>query len=134
MSAPSKQKKSISSINRLLLKMEAWPQSWAGSEADEPIGRALVNILRPFFLHLQEKGLSYKTIKTHLDNTWAIGGEIIREINEHPKLRKKSAKQLLCAMIEMGEAPLVTHATEAEQRSLDATAKKLCKFFLSNSL
>jgi hypothetical protein len=60
--------------------------------------------------------------------------EIIREINDHPKLRKKSAKQLLCLMIEMGEAPLVTHATEAEQRSLDATAKKLCKFFMNNSL
>ena len=47
------------------------------------------------------------------------------------ELRQKSASKLLHDIIETGEAPIVAHATEAEQKSLDATVKKLLRF-LSN--
>jgi hypothetical protein len=31
-----------------------------------------------------------KTIQRHVDNLWASGGEIIRDLNENPSLRRKS--------------------------------------------
>jgi len=112
--------------------MVDWPASWAGSEEDEIPGRGLVTELRPFIIYLSEQGLSRKTVRRHLDNVWLIGGEIIRSLNYEPKLRRKPARQLLLNAIDTGEAPLAPHATEAEQRGLDATARKLLKFLTAN--
>ncbi len=111
--------------------MEEWPESWAGLKDDEAPGRRLLVELRPFLMYLIEAGLSAKTVRRHLDNLWAIGGEVVRRFNYEPDLRHQSARQLLFDAIDIGEAPLLRHATEAEQRSADATARKLLKFLLA---
>jgi hypothetical protein len=108
--------------------MNDWPESWAVESKDKPIGEAIVHLLRPFIIHLQSQGLTRKTVRRHLDNLWAIGGEIIREVNDHRRLRFKSAEQLLLDTIEQGEAPLIPSASEADQRSPDATARKLHQY------
>lgn len=110
--------------------MEEWPASWVGVKEDEAPGRRLVTEVRPFIAHLIEDGLPPKTVRRHLDNLWAIGGEIIREFNDEPALRRRSARKLLLDAIDAGEAPLL-HATEADQRSADATARKLLRFLLA---
>jgi len=111
--------------NAFLALMNEWPESWAGDTKDEPIGRAIVELMRPFVVHLQTQGLTRTTVRRHLDNLWAIGGEIIREINDHRKLRSKPPEQLLLDAIEYGEAPPLSSANETEQRSADSTARKL---------
>jgi len=111
--------------------MEKWPESWAGLDEDEAPGGRLLAELRPFIMHLIEEGLSAKTVRRHLDNLWAIGGEVVRRFNFEPELRHESARQLLLDAVEIGEAPLLPQATEAEQRSADATARKLLKFLLT---
>ena len=113
--------------------MEGWPSSWAGEDADEPVGRGLVALLRPFITDLHEQGLSRGTIRRHLDNLWLIGGEIIREVNDRPALRRKEPLSLLLKAIQDGEAPLVRHLAEREQASVDATARKLLKFLDSSN-
>ena len=112
--------------------MERWPASWAGFEIDEAPGRRLLDELRPFIASLIAEGLSAKTVRRHLDNLWAIGGEIIRRFNDDPELRRRSARQLLLDATDLGEAPLLPHATQTEQRSADATARQLLKFLLTN--
>lgn len=87
--------------------------------------------LRPFITHLIEDGLSAKTVRRHLDNLWAIGGEVVRRFNFEPELRHESPRKLLLDAVDIGEAPLLPQATEAEQRSADATARKLLKFLLT---
>ena len=62
-----------------------------GEEKDLPVGRQLVEYFMPFLLHLAESGLSKRTIQNHVDNMWLLGGEIIRDVNEEPRLRKRSA-------------------------------------------
>ncbi len=45
---------------------------------------------RPFLEYLVARvDLPPKTIQEHVDNLWALGGEIIRDPNETPSLRKK---------------------------------------------
>ncbi len=108
--------------------MEEWPSSWAGDDEDEPVGRGLVALLSPFVTDLHEQGLSRGTIRRHLDNLWLIGGEIIREINGRPALRRKEPRSLLLTAIQDGQAPLVRDLSEQEQAKVDATARKLLKF------
>jgi hypothetical protein len=114
--------------------MDAWPKSWAGTDDDIPIGEGLVTLMKPFIIQLHTLDLTARTIRRHLDNLWVIGGEIIREVNYQPKLSKKSPKNLLCEAVSEGEAAYVHDASESEQRSLDATARKLQNYLISTLL
>lgn len=114
--------------------MEEWPASWAGLDEDEDPGRRLLAELRPFIMHLIDADFLAKTVKRHFDYLWAIGGEVVRRFNFEPELRQESARRLLLDAVEIGEAPLLRHATEAEQRSADATARKLLKFLLATAV
>jgi len=115
----------------LINAMGAWPSSWAGVPEDETIGKALVAEMRPFAEHL-ERSLASKAVRGHLDNLWLIGGEIIRQVNYDPRQRRLTAKALLLAAIELGEAPLARGVTRKEQESLDATAKRLLRFMTAH--
>ena len=101
-----------------------------GWEKDLPPGEELVACFRPFLEELVASGLSSKTIQRHVDNLWALGGEIIRDLNENPSLRGKSIKQILDDRIDDEGGPLV-YALESEeplQRSLDSTCRRLHRF------
>jgi len=101
-----------------------------GLEKDLPPGEQLVARFRPFLEALAASDLAPKTIQKHVDNLWALGGEIIRELNETPSLKRKSVEQLLDDRIDEEGGPLV-YALESEeplQRSLDATCRKLHLF------
>lgn len=112
----------------LLTLMDQWPDSWAGVADDKPFGAGLVAEFRPFVAHLQTLSLSRKTVRCHLDNLWIIGGEIIRQLNYEPALRKNTPRQLLLDTVAGGEAPLVARASEADQLAFDATARRLLRF------
>ena len=99
-----------------------------GEEKDLPVGRQLVEYFMPFLLHLAESGLSKKTIQNHVDNMWLLGGEIIRDVNEEPRLRKRSAEQLVRNVIHDDGGPLIHNGDEETQRSFDSTCRKLHRF------
>jgi hypothetical protein len=101
-----------------------------GEEKDIPPGEKLVACFRPFLEALAASDLSPKTVQKHVDNLWALGGEIIRDLHEDPSLRKKSVEQILDDRIDDEGGPLV-YAMESEeslQRSLDSTCRKLHRF------
>lgn len=131
---PTRQKRRsrVLDANALVALMAQWPTSWAGVEEDEATGTTLVEVFRPFLAHLLEQGLSPRTVRRHLDNLWFIGGETIRSLNYDPTPCRKDPRQLLLDTIFDGEAPFAHDATENEQRSLDATARKLLKFLTGN--
>ncbi len=113
--------------------MDDWPQSWAGDDKDVPIGRHITNVLRPFIRHVQQEGLSPKTLRRHLDNLWLIGGEIIRNLYDERALRTKPPAELLLDAIADDAAPLLDDLNEAEQAALDGTARKLRRFLLAQN-
>jgi hypothetical protein len=101
-----------------------------GMEKDLPPGEKLVACFRPFLEGLVASDLSPKTIQKHVDNLWALGGEIIRDLYENPSLRRKSIEQILSHRIDDEGGPLLyaMESEEDQQRSFDSTCKKLYRF------
>jgi hypothetical protein len=88
-----------------------------------------VACFRPFIEHLATSSLSPKTIRKHVDNLWMLGGEIIRDLNETPSLRKAPVERVLCDAIDDDGGPLIHHGdSEEQQRSFDSTCRKLRRF------
>lgn len=108
--------------------LDEWPRSWMGFPEDISPGEQIVAAFRPFLVHLLALNLSRNTLRKHVDNLWLLGGEIIRDVNTTPVLRKRPIAGLLFAAVEEG-GPLLYHGnSEAEQRSFDSTCRKLRRF------
>jgi hypothetical protein len=121
---------SFSLLERYCRGLDTWPRSWMGIEKDLLPGEELLACFRPFLEDVVASDLSPTTIQKHVDNVWALGGEIIRDLNEDPSLRRKSIEQILADRIDEEGGPLV-YAMESEeplQRSLDSTCRKLYRF------
>jgi hypothetical protein len=108
--------------------LDNWPRSWMGVGKDLPPGEALLACFRPFIAHLASSSLSRKTIQKHVDNLWLLGGEIIRDLNDDPRLRKVAADRLLRDVLHGDGGPLVHHDSEETQQSFDSTCRKLHRF------
>ncbi len=112
--------------------LDAWPDSWMIDQPDRTMGKAIVTVLTPFIEHLIKQGLSKHTIKRHVDNLWALGGEIITDINWDESLRKLHAKDLVINAIDEEGGPLLRNPLDPEdQKPFDSTCKKLYKFLMS---
>lgn len=99
-----------------------------GWEKDLPPGEKLVVCFRPFLEYLVSSDLSPKTIQQHVDNLWALGGELIRDLNENPSLRKAPVERLLHDAVDGDGGPLIHNGSEEEQRSFDSTCRKFHRF------
>jgi hypothetical protein len=114
--------------------LATWAASWCGEERDVIPGEQIVAVFTPFLLDLLAQGLSRKTRNLHRDNLWLLGGEIIRDINETPKLRKRPVQELIREAIANDEGPLIHGGfSEQEQRSFDSTCKKLNRFLAARA-
>jgi hypothetical protein len=105
-----------------------WPRSWRGDERDLAPGQNIVECFTPFLLHMTGSGLSKKTIQNHVDNLWILGGEIIRDLQETPKLRKKPINELIDTLLE-NDGPLLYHCdSDHQQNSFESTCRKLRRY------
>jgi hypothetical protein len=109
--------------------LEQWPRSWICEVRDLAPGQQIVDCLKPFLRHLLGSGLSSKTLRKHRDNLWLLGGEIIADLHENPRLRKRPMAQVVLAALDDEGGPLVSHGqSEDQQRSFDSTCRKLHRF------
>jgi hypothetical protein len=95
--------------------LDGWPRSWMGLEKDLPPGEKLVACFRPFLEALAASDLSPKAIQKHVDNSWSLGGEIVRNLNETPSLRRQSIEQILADRID-DEGGLLVYALDRKNR------------------
>jgi hypothetical protein len=92
-------------------------------------GDQVVAVFRPFLHHLLGLKLSGKTLRKHRDNLWLLGGEIISDLHENPRLRKRPMAEVVLAAVDDEGGPLISQrSSEDQQRSLDATCRKLHRF------
>ena len=112
--------------------LDAWPGSWMIDQPERTMEKAIVTVLTPFIEHLIKQGLTKRTLKRHVDNLWALGGEIVTGINWDESLRKLSAKDLVINAIDEEGGPLLRNPLDPEdQKPFDSTCKKLYKFLMS---
>lgn len=117
------------SLEQYCPDLENWPRSWRFEQRDLAPGERIVEIFKPFLLHLLSLGLSRKTLHKHRDNLWTLGGELIRDLQEDPRLRKRPLEQLLFSVLDDEGGPLIYHRTsEEQQRSFDSTCRKFYRF------
>ncbi len=94
------------------------------------MGEQIVQVLTPLLLHLLDQGLARATVSQHRDNLWTLGGELIRCRYDDDALANKQAKHALCELIEgEGGPPMRPRISESQQDSLDATCRKLCRYW-----
>jgi hypothetical protein len=94
------------------------------------VGQQVVELLTPFILHLLDQGLAKATVSRHRDNLWTLGGELIRRPYDNDELAQQDVKAAIAQLIGPDGGPLVwPRITEAEQDSLDATCRKLDRFW-----
>ncbi len=85
--------------------------------------------LKPFLIDLLHQPLADKTRARQRDHLWMLGGEIIRRRYEDPELARQPVKALLTHLIEEDGGPLIwPRISESEQKSFDATCRKLYRF------
>ena len=119
----------MKSFSQLCTDFEKWPKRWMGFPEDIRFGKNIIDIFKPFIKDLIDSKYTEKTIRRHIDNLWLLGGELIRDVNMDPDLRRSDAFDLMMANIGSDGGPLCRHIdTESEQRSFDATCGKLYKF------
>jgi hypothetical protein len=112
--------------------LDEWPNSWMIVQPDRAMGKAIVTVLTPFIEHLINQGLAKQTIKRHVDSLWALGGEIITDINWDESLRKRSAKDLVINAIDDEGGPVLRNPIDPDdQKPFDSTCRKLYKFLVS---
>jgi hypothetical protein len=109
--------------------LEQWPASWAYEARDIPYGLRIVQCFKPFLREMLARSLSRKTLRQHRDNIWVLGGEVIRRVQMDSDLRRRPVEQVVLDLIGDDGGPLLSHGqSEAEQRSFDATCRKLFRF------
>jgi hypothetical protein len=115
--------------------LDQWPTSWMYEDRDVAPGRQMVEYFKPFLRHLLSRGLSRKTLRQHRDNLWLLGGELIRDLHESPRLRKRSIDQVVLQALDDEGGPLISHgaAADEQQRTFDATCRKFYRFLKADN-
>ena len=122
----------------LLLKyckdINDWPNSWEIDHADIKVGEALLEEFKLFLIEKIEQGRAKKTINTYTRYLWALGGELIRQINTYDDDRKLTTKELLLNSIDESGGPYWLHAfDELQHRQYDSVCRLLYKFMVDKS-
>ena len=105
-----------------------WPDRWMGVQRDKAYGQGILDAMRPFVEHLISRGLKINTIRSHMDNLWVLGGEIIRDVSTFDQYDVPPDQNLRDSIGPDG-GPYCRHLhSESEVKSFDATCRKLHKF------
>ena len=123
----------IMTLDQYCPDLEDWPERWKFDDNDIAPGQAIVEFFKPFLQWLLETNLSTKTLHHHRDHLWLLGGELIRQRYDDPKLKKMPTHKAIGLLIEEEGGPLIwPRITETEQNAFDATCRKLYKYLNSD--
>jgi hypothetical protein len=115
--------------------LDQWPRSWAYEARDIPYGLRMVECFKPFLREMLGLPLSRTTLRRHRDNIWVLGGEVIRRVQMDSGLRRRPVEQVVLDLIGDDGGPLLSHGeSETEQRSFDATCRKLSRFLTGSEI
>lgn len=125
----------MESLAKIVKTLEEWPESWSGNENDIPIGSLLLLEFKHYLSNLIEKGRSARTVKNHANYIWALGGEIIREINMNEiNLDALLGKDILLEFINNEGGLYWRHAYDQKDHDrYDSVCRNLYRFIKNHS-
>ena len=91
-------------LRKLSPEFDKWPAEWMGLKEDLEYGKKLLPYMEEFLNHLIKRDLSRKTLKNHIDNTWLLGGSIIRQVSMYEEYKTAPLKKLV-ESVETGGMP-----------------------------
>ncbi len=113
--------------------IDEWPCRWEIDKADVKMGQALLEPFKLFLIDRIEKGRAKSTIKIYANYLWALGGELIRQINYDDDERRLSAKELILKYVDGSGGPYWRHARdELDHYRYDSVCKQLFRFITNN--
>jgi hypothetical protein len=116
-------------VETILKDIRQWPNSWMGEEKDLVAGEAILGVMVEYLGHLIDKGRAKSTVKKHGDYLWALGGEIIRDLNENGVDQTVSSFELVLNYVDSLGGPYWQHAgSDADHRDYDSVCRSLYKF------
>lgn len=128
MKANKKDKQKLT-LKDICKDIDQWPQSWAGDSEDIPLGEKLLSQFKLFLLVQIDKGRAKSTLKNHSDYLWALGGEIIRNINTYNHNQNLSGRELVLKYTSEIGGPIWRHAyDENDHKKYDSVCRLLYKF------
>ena len=111
-----------------------WPKSWACEKNDYLYGKKIIKLFIPFINLLKDDKLTRKTINTHIDNLWLLGGFLIKHINNYSEDRKIEPHFLITHFVDSWDGPNIIDLSEYEQESFNRTCRKFYKYLVKNVL
>ena len=115
--------------------IDDWPHRWKFDEIDVAIGQAINHYFKLLLLDKIEKGRARKTVRVTSDYLWALGGELIRQINYDETERKLSAKELILKHVDDEGGPYWRHASsELDHDQYDSVCGQLFRYITKNKV
>ena len=108
--------------------LDQWPSSWAYEKRDIPCGLRIVECFTPFLREMLARlSVARKTLRQHHDNIWVLGGQVIRRSGQwSPHTASRAGRPR--PHRRRRRAATFHGPSETEQRSFDATCRKLFRF------
>ena len=86
-----------------------WHKTWEIAPLDLTIGKEIVELFKLFLIKKIRSGRAKKTVKTHANYLWALGGELISQLNIYQDERALSARELILnytqSVLKLGVTP-----------------------------
>jgi hypothetical protein len=121
-------------LNEYCKDLQDWPNSWAGSGQDIQIGKSLVEEFKLLLLDRIKNGRAKSTVKIYAGYLWALGGELIRQINQYENERKLSARQLILKYVSLDGGPYWCHARDQlDHEKYDSVCRQLFKILSAST-
>lgn len=108
---------------------DEWPEGWMGMKEDREYGKKLLPFMEAFLNELIKRDLARRTLKNYIDNTWLLGGSIIRQVSLYEEYNIPPLKMLLKSVETGGILPDgYDQMTELELRAFERTCELFEKF------
>lgn len=109
--------------------LDRWPATWSIEPTDLVYGEQMLEYLKPFLLYLLDSGLSRKTLRTHRDNLWLLGGEMVADIQRDPDRQRPDVNAWLDQALDSEGGPFLREQiSERVQQSFDVTCRRFYSF------
>jgi hypothetical protein len=133
-SSPNNKTDSLSLLLQYCKPINEWPDHWSVKYTDIPIGQGINEYFKLFLIDRIDKNRAKSTIKIYARFLCALGGELIRLVNDG-SCETLSTKEFILKHVSDEGGPYWRHARDVyEQARYNSVCKQLSKFISDHAI